>query len=398
LSSSPYRADQVGSYLRPPELLHARANFQQGQLARSQLQEAEDSAVLRVLELQRQAGIDVFTDGEYRRGGWTGGLPQAVEGFAEPAQSDRQSPIAMRWRGEHLDLLRGQGRSAPAGSAEPSVALARAGMAAFTGVIAAKLRSTGRIYGQDSAFLKQHAPGPFKITITSPTWYLRQYRPGISDRVYPTPADALSDLQDITRNEIRALVVDDGVDYVQVDSIRYVFDFTDEERREAWYAMGIDPDQAIEENIRADNAILEGIPRDGVTFGLHMCRGNNRSNYFAEGGYERIAEKAFPTLNFDRFLLEYDTQRAGGFEPLRLVPPGTMVVLGLISTKTAELESQDALLRRIDEASRFVPMENLALSPQCGFASVLQGNVITWDDQRRKLELLVDTARKAWST
>jgi 5-methyltetrahydropteroyltriglutamate--homocysteine methyltransferase len=216
--------------------------------------------------------------------------------------------------------------------------------------------------------------------------------------VYPTPADALSDLQDITRHEIRALVVEDGVDYVQVDSIRYVFDFTDEERREAWYAMGIDPDQAIEENIRADNAILEGIPRDGVTFGLHMCRGNNRSNYFAEGGYERIAEKAFPTLNFDRFLLEYDTQRAGGFEPLRFVPPGTMVVLGLISTKTAELESQDALLRRIDEASRFVPMENLALSPQCGFASVLQGNVITWDDQRRKLELLVDTARKAWST
>jgi 5-methyltetrahydropteroyltriglutamate--homocysteine methyltransferase len=354
--------------------------------------------VLRVLELQRQAGIDVFTDGEYRRGGWTGGLPQAVEGFVEPAEPDRQSPIAMRWRGEHLDLLRGQGRAAPAGTVEPSDALARAGMAAFTGVIAAKLRSTGRIYGQDSAFLKQHAPGPFKITITSPTWYLRQYRRGISDRVYPTPADALGDLQEITRNEIRALVVDDGVDYLQVDSIRYVFDFTDQERRQAWYAMGIDPDQAIEENIRADNAILEGIPRDGVTFGLHMCRGNNRSNYFAEGGYERIAEKAFPALNFDRFLLEYDTQRAGGFEPLRFVPPGKMVVLGLISTKTAELESQDTLLRRIDEASRYVPMENLALSPQCGFASVLQGNAITWDDQRRKLELLVDTARRAWST
>jgi 5-methyltetrahydropteroyltriglutamate--homocysteine methyltransferase len=396
--SSAYRADQVGSYLRPPELLQARANFQQGQLARSQLREAEDKAVLRVLELQRHAGMDVFTDGEYRRGGWTGGLPQAVEGFVEPAEPDRQSPIAMRWRGEHLDLLRGQGRAAPAGTVEPSDALARAGMAAFTGVIAAKLRSTGRIYGQDSAFLKQHAPGPFKITITSPTWYLRQYRRGISDRVYPTPADALGDLQEITRNEIRALVVDDGVDYLQVDSIRYVFDFTDQERRQAWYAMGIDPDQAIEENIRADNAILEGIPRDGVTFGLHMCRGNNRSNYFAEGGYERIAEKAFPALNFDRFLLEYDTQRAGGFEPLRFVPPGKMVVLGLISTKTAELESQDTLLRRIDEASRYVPMENLALSPQCGFASVLQGNAITWDDQRRKLELLVDTARRAWST
>jgi 5-methyltetrahydropteroyltriglutamate--homocysteine methyltransferase len=394
--SSAYRADQVGSYLRPPELLQARADFQQGQLGRSQLREAEDQAVLRVLELQRHAGMDVFTDGEYRRGGWTGGLPQAVEGFVEPAEPDRQSPIAMRWRGEHLDLLRGQARAAPAGIAEPSVALARAGMAAFTGVITARLRSTGRIYGQDSAFLKQHAPGPFKITMTSPTWYLRQYRRGISDLVYPTPADALADLEEITRNEIRALVVDDGVDYLQVDSIRYVFDFTDQERRQAWYALGIDPDQAIEENIRADNAILEGIPRDGVTVGLHMCRGNNRSNYFAEGGYERIAEKAFPALNFDRFLLEYDTRRAGGFEPLRFVPPGKMVVLGLISTKTAELESQDTLLRRIDEASRYVPMDNLALSPQCGFASVLQGNAITWDDQRRKLELLVDTARRAW--
>jgi 5-methyltetrahydropteroyltriglutamate--homocysteine methyltransferase len=397
VSASPFRADQVGSYLRPPQLLHARAAFQQGQLERAQLREAEDTAVLQVLDLQRQVGIDVCTDGEYRRGGWTGGLPQAVEGFEEPDEPDRESPISMRWRGEHLDLLRGQGRAALAGTDEPAVAVARAGMAAFSGVIASKLRAKGRIYGEDSAFLKQHARGPFKITVTSPTWYLRQYRHGVSDRVYPTPADALRDLQAITQNEIRSLVVDDRVDYLQVDSIRYVFDFTDDERRQAWHARGIDPDQAIEENITADNAVLEGIPRDGVTFGLHMCRGNNRSNYFAAGGYERIAEKAFPALNFDRFLLEYDTDRAGGFEPLRFVPPGKTVVLGLISTKVAQLESQDQLLRRIDEAARYVPMQNLALSPQCGFASVLQGNAITWDDQRRKLELLVDTARKAWS-
>jgi 5-methyltetrahydropteroyltriglutamate--homocysteine methyltransferase len=397
VSSSPFRADQVGSYLRPPELLHARAEFQEGHLSRAQLRDVEDRSVLQVLDLQRQAGIDVFTDGEYRRGGWTGGLPQAVEGFEEPSEPERQSPISMRWRGEHLDLLRGQGRAAPTGTVEPSVAVARAGLAAFSGVIASKLRPTGRIYGADAAFLKQHARGPFKITVTSPTWYLRQYRRGISDRVYPTHADALQDLQDITRGEIRALVVDDGVDYVQVDSIRYVFDFTDSERRQAWHALGIDPDQAIDETIRSDNAVLAGIPRDGVTFGLHMCRGNNRSNYFAEGGYERIAEKAFGALEFDRFLLEYDTERAGGFEPLRFVPAGKMVVLGLISTKVAQLESQDQLLRRIEEASRYVPMHNLALSPQCGFASVLQGNAITWDDQRRKLELLVDTARKAWN-
>jgi 5-methyltetrahydropteroyltriglutamate--homocysteine methyltransferase len=133
-----------------------------------------------------------------------------------------------------------------------------------------------------------------------------------------------------------------------------------------------------------------------VTFGLHMCRGNNRSNYFAEGGYDRIADKVFPQLNYDRFLLEYDTARAGGFEPLRFVPRGKTVVLGLISTKVPELEPQDQLLRRIEEASKYVPPEDLALSPQCGFASVLQGNAIGWDDQRRKLELLVDTARKVW--
>ncbi|MBV9170857.1 MAG: methionine synthase, partial [Chloroflexi bacterium] len=146
------------------------------------------------------------------------------------------------------------------------------------------------------------------------------------------------------------------------------------------------------------NAILVGLKREGVTFGLHMCRGNNRSNYFAEGGYDRIAERVFPSLKYDRFLLEYDTERAGGFEPLRFVPRGKTVVLGLISTKTPQLEPQDQLLRRIEEASKYVPMDDLALSPQCGFASVLQGNAISWDDQRRKLELLVDTARKAWGT
>ena len=192
--------------------------------------------------------------------------------------------------------------------------------------------------------------------------------------------------------------MDDGVPYVQVDSIRYVFDFTDEQRRREWQAMGVDPDQAVAQTRQADNAIVDGLPRERVTFGLHMCRGNNRSNHFAEGGYDRIAERVFGSLNYDRFLLEYDTERAGGFEPLRFVPRGKTVVLGLISTKTPRLESQDQLLQRIEEASKYVPLEDLALSPQCGFASVLQGNAISWDDQRRKLELLVDTARRAWGT
>jgi 5-methyltetrahydropteroyltriglutamate--homocysteine methyltransferase len=203
--------------------------------------------------------------------------------------------------------------------------------------------------------------------------------------------------REITRSEIQALV-NEGVPYVQVDSIRYVFDFTDEQRRREWQAMGVDPDSAVDQTLAADNAVISGVAGNDVCFGLHMCRGNNRSNYFAEGGYDRIAERVFASLRYDRLLLEYDTERAGGFEPLRFVPRDKMVVLGLISTKNPQLESQDQLLRRIEEASKYVPIADLAISPQCGFASVLHGNEISWDDQQRKLELLVDTAQKVWGT
>ena len=202
-------------------------------------------------------------------------------------------------------------------------------------------------------------------------------------------------LTDIVHREVEALVAE-GAPYVQIDSIRYVFDYTDEERRLEWQALGIDPDRAIDETIDADNAVVAAVARKGVTFGLHMCRGNNRSRWFAEGGYDRVAEKVFGQLDYDRFLLEYDSERAGGFEPLRHVPKGKTVVLGLISTKAPALESQQDLLRRIDEASKYVPIANLALSPQCGFASVAAGNEISWDDQRRKLDLLVEIARKVW--
>jgi 5-methyltetrahydropteroyltriglutamate--homocysteine methyltransferase len=252
-------------------------------------------------------------------------------------------------------------------------------------VITGKLAPKRRITGDESSFLRR----------PSPAWYLRGYIPGTSDRAYPTAADALRDLTAIVRQEVQALVAE-GVPYVQIDSIRYVFDYTDEQRRSEWQALGVDPERAIEENIAADNAVIDGLARERVAFGLHMCRGNNRSRWFAEGGYDRIAEKAFGQLGFDRFLLEYDSERAGGFEPLRFVPAGKTVVLGLISTKVPQLESQDDLLRRIDEASRYVPLDRLALSPQCGFASVAAGNEISWDDQRRKLDLLVETARKVW--
>ncbi|HXJ80930.1 MAG TPA: cobalamin-independent methionine synthase II family protein [Candidatus Methylomirabilis sp.] len=375
-----YRADHVGSFLRPPELLDARGAHAEGRLNDAELREKEDRAVQTILSLQQEIGVDVYSDGEYRRGMWLTGLPAAVDGFGPGAMLNIRN-----WRGRPLPYVPGQtgARHAAAAGQNPAA------------VITGKLTPRRRITGIESAFLGRHAPGPFKITIPSPAWYLRGYIPGTSDRVYPTPADALRDLTAIVHREVTALV-EERVPYVQIDSIRYVFDYTDEERRRAWSDLGVDPDRAVDENIVADNAAIDGIARDGVTFGLHMCRGNNRSRWFAEGGYDRIAERAFGQLHYDRFLLEYDSDRAGGFAPLRFVPKGKTVVLGLISTKVPQLESQDDLLRRIDEAARYVPVERLALSPQCGFASVAAGNEISWDDQRRKLALLVATARKVW--
>jgi 5-methyltetrahydropteroyltriglutamate--homocysteine methyltransferase len=370
----------VGSFLRPPELLEARTAHAEGRLGDAELRDAEDRAILAVLDLQRRAGLDVYSDGEYRRGMWITGLPAAVDGFSAGEMLNIR-----RWRGRALPYVPGQTgtrHAAAAGQNPPAV-------------ITGKLTRRRRITGTESAFLRQHAGGPFKITIPSPAWYLRGYIPGTSDRAYPTAADALRDLVAIVRQEVEALVAE-GVPYVQIDSIRYVFDYTDDQRRAEWRALGVDPERAIDENIAADNAVIDGLAREGVTFGLHMCRGNNRSRWFAEGGYERVAEKAFRQLRYDRFLLEYDSERAGGFEPLRFVPAGKTVALGLISTKVPRLESQDDLLRRIDEASRHVPLDRLALTPQCGFASVAAGNEISRDDQRRKLDLLVETARKVW--
>jgi len=372
----PYRADQVGSLLRPPELIDARIDQAEGRLTEDQLREVEDRAILTALEMQRQAGMTIYTDGEYRRAMWLTGLPAAVEGFVSGSV-----PLISQWH-------------EPETGTTERLRLSRAS-ASQGWAIGGKLRPKRRITGVESSFLKQHAPGPFKITIPSPTWFLRGYQPGLSDQVYPTREDALADLVEIVRQEVRALV-DEGVPYVQIDSIRYVFDFADETHRREWQEAGVDPDRAVAQNVEADNAVIDGLARDGVTFALHMCRGNARSRWFAQGGYERIAETVFPSLNYDVLLLEYDSERAGGFEPLRFVPRGTTVVLGLISTKTPELERQDDLLRRIEEASRYVPLENLALSPQCGFASVADGNLLTWDDQRKKLDLLVDTARKVW--
>ena len=376
--ASAFRADHVGSLLRPPELLQARTDFAEKRIAADQLRAAEDAAVLKALELQRRAGIDVYTEGEYRRAGWSTALRESVEGLVpDPApQSTRR--ILGRWQGPSSDL------------ANTALNLFGPSM-----VVGARLRQVRRIAGAEAAFLRQHAPGPWKITMPGPMTSLLMYKAGISDKAYPTRKEFVAEIGAMIQREVGALI-EDGASYIQLDSLHYVERLAYPAMRQQMIADGEDPEAYLDDLIAADNAALAGARREGVTVGVHMCRGNNRSAWHAEGSYEPIAEKAFGRLNVDRFLLEYDTDRAGGFEPLRFVPRNKMVVLGLISSKLPQLESIDQLRRRIDEAAKYVPIENLAISPQCGFASTVLGNLLTWDDQRRKLELVVETARKVW--
>jgi len=341
-----------------------------------QLRTIEDKAILDALEMQRQVGIDIFTDGEYRRSWWSGAIAESVEGVID----DPNAVFTPGWQGPH-------GAQADATAAEIGFG---------EQVVGAKLRQVRRLTAHESGFLQQHAPGPFKITIPGAlSRALGWYKPGLTDKFYPTPADLVQDIVDILRREVKALI-DEGASYIQLDSLRYVIQLADPQIRQRMLQAGQDLDKALDETIAADNATLQDARGAGVTVGLHMCRGNNRSAWRTTGGYEVIAEKAFNLLAVDCFLLEYDTERAGGFAPLRFVPRGKMVVLGLISSKDPQLESQDQLLRRIDEAAQYVPIESLALSPQCGFASTAPGNQLTWDEQRRKLELVVEAAHKVW--
>jgi 5-methyltetrahydropteroyltriglutamate--homocysteine methyltransferase len=374
---SPYRADHVGSLLRPPELLQARSDYAEKRINDTQLNEVVEASVLKALAMQRQAGISVFTEGEYRRAGWSSAIRDSVDGLVQSDSPPTQRLLG-RWQGPHGDL-------------------ANNSLVGMTGLVAAgKLHQVRRIAGEESAFLSKHAQGPWKITMPGAMSAAGQlFKAGVTDQAYASRREFVYDIVDMLKREIKALQ-DEGVSYIQLDSLHYVERVADTTIRARMIEDGEDPDAYLDEIIVADNAVLDGAHREGVAVGLHMCRGNNRSAWHAEGSYEPVAEKAFGQLNVDRFLLEYDTERAGGFEPLRFMPKNKMVVLGLISSKEPALESQDTLRRRIDEAAKYVPIENLALSPQCGFASTALGNLLTWDEQRRKLELVVETARSVW--
>jgi methionine synthase II (cobalamin-independent) len=304
-----------------------------------------------------------------RRRNFMSDFTEAVDGF------DLADAVARSWQA-------GQVKSASVSS--------------VTGIVTGKLRQVRPLTGHELPFLKAHCPVAIKMTLPSATQFPAiSYKRGTTDKVYKDHSALLWDIVEIMKADLKTLATD-GVKYIQIDAPRYSYYMDPKWRDWIKTEMNLDPNAALDEAIRADNACFQAARREGVTLGIHLCRGNNRSHWYAEGGYDSIAEKLFSTMAVDRFLLEYDDARSGTFEPLRFVPKGKTVVLGLISSKKPELENADLLVKRIHEAAKYVPLENLALSPQCGFASTMEGNLLTEEDQWAKLKLVVDTARRVW--
>ena len=363
---SDLRTEGIGSLLRPPELLDARRRHAAGTCAHAELKRIEDRAVSDAIRLQEDVGIGVVSDGELRRRGWMSHFFESVEGFEHGAGP------GLPWRGVDGEL-------------PPEL---RGGMRP---VVVGRLRSRHSACAEEWTYLRGHTERPAKVTLVSAEMAAAMYEPERSSGAYPTREEYFADVVELLRREV-AEVVRLGCTYVQLDAPQYGA-LLDPGTREVFRARGADPDAMIDAGIAMDNAIIAGFP--GVTFALHVCRGNNQSRYYAEGDYHPLA-RLFERSDFDRLLLEYDDARSGGFEPLAAVPADRTVVLGLVTTKRPGLESPDELARRIEEASRYVPLERLALSPQCGFASMMEGNAISVDDQRRKLELVVSVARSVW--
>jgi 5-methyltetrahydropteroyltriglutamate--homocysteine methyltransferase len=361
------RATHVGSLLRPAELLRARADHGAGRIDADALAAAEDAAIRVILDVQRDSGIGPYTDGEYRRSDFMSQLTAGTDGFVS------QAPV--------LDWSASEGEQ----HADDAI----------LNLIGGELRHRDRFTEREAAFLTRYAPGPFKISVPEVTnFVVANWQAGVSDGAYPTRADIVDDLAAVLQTEVDALVRE-GVRHVQIDAPCFT-SFVNDKLIAVFEAEGIDSRKLLKRCIEADARIVAGLRRRGVTVGMHICRGNYRGQWFNEGTYDGIAEDVFAGIPVDHWLLEYDTERAGGFAPIRYVPAGTTVVLGLVTTKTGELENADDLGRRIDEASRYLPLDALALSPQCGFASEAQGNPLTFDDQRRKLDLVVSTARRVW--
>ena len=357
----------MGSFLRPSELLEARKNVASDP---AHLRSLEDIHVQWVIGKQKELGFELATDGELRRRNFMSDFTDAVDGF---------------------DLGDSTARSWKAGDIKD------AQVSSVTGIVVKELRQVRSLTGHEVPFLLAHCSVAPKVTLPSATQFPAiAFKQGVTGKIYKDHSALLWAIVDIMKKDLAELS-SRGVQYIQIDAPRYSYYMDPKWRDWIKTEMNVDPDIALDEAVRADNACFKAARKPGVTLAIHLCRGNNRSHWYAEGGYDAIAEKLFGALDVDRFLLEYDDARSGTFAPLRFVPRGKTVVLGLISSKVPQMENSDDLAKRVDEASRFVPLENLALSPQCGFASTAEGNLIAEDRQWAKLKLVVDTARRIWS-
>jgi 5-methyltetrahydropteroyltriglutamate--homocysteine methyltransferase len=358
-----YHSEVVGSLLRPSYLVEARQQFEAGALNAADFKAIEDRAVNEAIALQETAGIDVITDGELRRYAFFGHLVDSLIGF------DKEGGWAIPFvdeTGEQTIVKRP--------------------------VVVERLQWRRSMCAEEWVYMRARASRPAKVTIVSAQQAAAYYDPQMSSSAYATRDAYLADIVAISRLEVEELIRL-GCTYIQIDAPQYAA-LLDEKIRAGYRQRGSDPDKLLDQCIELDNAIIDGHP--GITFGIHICRGNNQSKYYASGDYEPIS-KVFNHTHFQRFLLEYDDNRSGGFEPLRHMPDDRFVVLGLVTTKKPRMETADELKQRIAEAARYIPLERLALSPQCGFASTIEGNHLTLEDQRRKLELVASVAREVWN-
>jgi 5-methyltetrahydropteroyltriglutamate--homocysteine methyltransferase len=372
------RTDVVGSLLRPADWKAARLRFEQQLMNETEFARIELDCVKRHLALQEAAGLDVVTDGEVSRLNFQDSFGLAVRGYETAAETVKSqearaaggTPLA-RW-----DIPDLAGPGTPVVHRRP----VKERLSLHTNVPLAEYRRAAPL-----------AKKPVKVSLIGPDRITQRY--DHTGNVYPTVDDFVADVVAIQRRMIRELV-DAGCRYVHIDEPGYTA-YVDEPSLAAMRKRGEDPMENFSRSLRANADIAKGF--DGVTFGVHLCRGNQRSMWHREGAYDAIAERLFNELPHQRFLLEYDSPRAGSYAPLRFVPKGKIVVLGLVSTKVPQLEKEDELRRRIDEAAKYVPLEQLAISPQCGFGSDVVGNLIGEDDQKRKLELVARVARRVWS-
>ncbi len=373
------RTDVVGSLLRPERLIEARRRFDEGKIESDELRAIEDAAVCQAVSLQEAAGLDVLTDGEMRRVNFQDSFSESVAGYDA-------KPTTIKENERRVDgAAPGQRWEVPAAKQAHSAVSQRR-------PVKERIRLKRNVPLTEYEFLAKASKTPAKVALIGPDRISQRFDYQASTDVYDSVDEFVDDVVKIERAIVESLVKA-GCRYIHIDAPGFTA-YVDEPSLAQMRARGEDPQANLSRSIKAEARVVAGL--GDVACGIHLCLGNQRSMWHREGAYDAIAERLFNELPHYRFLLEYDTPRAGGFEPLRFVPKGKTVVLGLVSTKVPEMETVEGLQRRIDQATKFIPLDQLAISPQCGFASDVVGNLISADDQKRKLEIVAQTARKVW--